>query len=122
MSAPVDVIAQAIRAKEGTGRAASVFAEEILADLDAAGYVIRKKPATRSSAPRPRVEPFAPNTGNPAVDEFMRKHHDPKYKPAPLPKSPGLPALRPMKGQQAGRRREGLAHRGRGRATHGRRG
>lgn len=95
---PIDVIAQAIRAKESTGRAASVFAEEILADLDEAGYIIRKKPAPRK--PAPIVDPFAPNTGDPAVDEFMRQHHDPKWKPLPLPKSPGLPDLRPMKVSQ----------------------
>ncbi|MFM9469756.1 hypothetical protein ACKI1K_44025, partial [Streptomyces scabiei] len=27
----------------------------------------------------------------------MRRHHDPKRKPLPLLKSPGLPTLRPMK-------------------------
>ena len=43
------------------------------------------------------VEPFTPNTGNPAVDAFMRRKHRPKWKPLPLPKSPGPPTLRPMK-------------------------
>lgn len=53
--------------------------------------------ATKPRAPRAVAEPFTPNTGNAAVDEFMRRKHDPKYKPRPLPKSPGLPPLRPMK-------------------------
>lgn len=53
--------------------------------------------ATKPRAPRAVAEPFTPNTGNAAVDEFMRRKHDPKYKPLPLPKSPGLPPLRPMK-------------------------
>jgi len=53
--------------------------------------------ATKPRATPAAVEPFSPNTGDPAVDEFMRRKHDPKYKPRPLPKSPGLPALRPMK-------------------------
>ena len=53
--------------------------------------------ATRPRATTAAVEPFSPNTGDPAVDEFMRRKHNPKYKPLPLPKSPGLPPLRPMK-------------------------
>ena len=53
--------------------------------------------ATKPRAPRAVAEPFSPNTGNAAVDEFMRRKHNPKYKPRPLPKSPGLPPLRPMK-------------------------
>lgn len=71
-----------------------------LAALDAA------KPA-RARATRPREAPaaaepgrtaaFSPNTGNPKVDEFMRRHHNPKRKLLPLPKAPGLPPLRPMK-------------------------
>lgn len=66
-----------------------------LAALDAA------KPA-RARATRPRAtpaaaEPFSPNTGDPAVDEFMRRKHNPKRKLLPLPKAPGLPTLRPMK-------------------------
>ena len=53
--------------------------------------------ATKPRAPRAVAEPFFTNTGNAAVDEFMRRKHNPKYKPRPLPKSPGLPPLRPMK-------------------------
>lgn len=75
--------------------AAGLDGAAVVAALEAAGYVVRKKPATRRTvAP---VEAFAPNTGDPRVDDFMRKHHDPKYKPLPLPKAPGLPPLRPMK-------------------------
>ena len=53
--------------------------------------------ATKPRAAPAAVEPFSPNTGDPAIDAFMRRKHDPKYKPRPLPKSPGLPTLRPMK-------------------------
>ena len=53
--------------------------------------------ATKPRAAPAAVEPFSPNTGDPAIDAFMRRKHDPKYKPRPLPKSPGLPPLRPMK-------------------------
>ena len=48
------------------------------------------------STPHP-LEPFSPNTGNPAVDEFMRRKHDPKWKPKAPKRGPGLPPLRPMK-------------------------
>lgn len=64
-----------------------------LAALDAAKPARATKPRATPAA----VEPFTPNTGNPAVDSFMRRRHNPKYKPLPLPKSPGLPPLRPMK-------------------------
>lgn len=42
-----------------------------LAALDAAKPVR----ATRARAPRPAADPFPPNTGNAAVDEFMIAHH-----------------------------------------------
>ncbi len=61
-------------------------AERIAASLDQLGYVVKKKPAPRK--PAPAREPFAPNTGDAQLDDFMRAHHDPKYKPLPLPKSP----------------------------------
>ena len=61
--------------------------------LDAAKPVRATKPRATLAA----VEPFSPNTGDPAVDDFMRRKHNPKYKPLPLPKSLGLPTLRPMK-------------------------
>ena len=64
-----------------------------LAALDAAKPVRATKPRATPAA----VEPFSPNTGDPAVDAFMRRKHNPKYKPLPLPKSLGLPTLRPMK-------------------------
>lgn len=65
----------------------------ILEALDAAKPARATKPRATPAA----VEPFSPNTGNPAVDAFMRRRHNPKWKPLPLPKSPGLPPLRPMK-------------------------
>ena len=53
--------------------------------------------ATKPRAPRAVAEPFTPNTGNAAVDEFMRRKHDPKWKPKAPKMGPGLPPLRPMK-------------------------
>ena len=66
---------------------------DLYAALDAAKPVRATKPRATPAA----VEPFSPNTGNPAVDEFMRRKHNPKWKPLPLPKPSGLPPLRPMK-------------------------
>ena len=43
------------------------------------------------------VEAFTPNTGNAAVDEFMRRKHDPKWKPKAPKMGPGLPPLKPLK-------------------------
>lgn len=51
----------------------AILGPALMSALDAAGYVVRKKRATRRTvAP---VEAFAPNTGDPRVDDFMRKHH-----------------------------------------------
>lgn len=44
---------------------------DLLAALDAAKPARATKPRATPAA----VEPFSPNTGNPAVDEFMRRHH-----------------------------------------------
>lgn len=52
--------------------------------------------ATKPRAPR-AAEPFSPNTGDAAVDEFMRRKHDPKWKPKAPKMGPGLPPLRPLK-------------------------
>ena len=69
----------------------AILGPALMSALDAAGYVVRKKPATRRTvAP---VEPFAPNTGDPRVDDFMRRKHDPKHRPLPLPKAPGARPL-----------------------------
>ena len=65
----------------------------ILEALDAAKPVRATKPRATLAA----VEPFSPNTGAPAVDAFMRRKRNPKWKPLPLPKAPGLPPLRAMK-------------------------
>ena len=53
--------------------------------------------ATKSRATPAAVEPFSPNTGDPAVDAFMRRKHNPKYKPKAPKMSVGLPPLRPMR-------------------------
>ena len=79
-------------------------ARAVLDGLAAAGYVISragapapahkpvKAPAKRAT-PRRVVEIFAPNTGDSALDEFMRKHHNPKWKPRALPKPRKLSRL-----------------------------
>lgn len=72
-------------------RSSREIAEQIMLDLDAAGYTVKPKPKSRKAAPR--REPFVANTGDPQIDDFMRRHHDPKWKPLPLPKSPGLPSI-----------------------------
>lgn len=77
------------RPDQGYGSDADLAAiPSALAALDAA------KPARTRRAV---ADPFAPNTGNPAVDAFMRRKHNPKWKPLRLPSAPGLPSLRPMK-------------------------
>ena len=50
--------------------------EALALALSELGYVIKKAPKPRAAAaPRATVEVFAPNTGNPKVDAFMRAHH-----------------------------------------------
>lgn len=49
----------------------STVNDDTIAALDAAKPVR----ATRARAPRPAAEPFSPNTGSAAVDEFMIAHH-----------------------------------------------
>lgn len=56
-----------------TNQHAERLADELAQALDAAGFVIRKKPRTRK--PAELVEVFNPQTGDPALDAFMRKHH-----------------------------------------------
>lgn len=70
--------------------------EALALALSELGYVIKKVPKPRAAAPRRVVEVFAPNTGDPKVDAFMRAHHNPKYRPLPMPKAPGMKPLRPM--------------------------
>lgn len=59
------------------------------AELDvirlAIGRMVEAK-KVRARKPAAPVEVFAPNTGDRALDDFMRRHHDPKWKPLPLPK------------------------------------
>lgn len=56
------------------------------------GAVEAAKPV-RARKPKPIVNaaPFSPNTGNAAVDDFMRRKRDPSYKPLPLPKGKAFP-------------------------------
>ena len=92
MSARVDaaeVIAAALRAVP-IGPSLDEAAERIAAALDEAGYVIRRKPAPRKAAAP--VEVYAPATGNPAIDEFMRRKHSPHYRPLPMPRVLGVSA------------------------------
>lgn len=78
-----------------TKQHAEDLATELAAALDAAGYTVRKKPAPRKTA---AAEPaFEPNTGDPKLDDFMRRKHNPKARIKSPPAGRGLPALRPMK-------------------------
>lgn len=90
LSATAKIIRAAIDAAP-MGPSLDEAAEALAVALDDAGYVIRKKPASRK--PAAPVQVFAPNTGDAALDEFMRNHHDPKYRPAKMPTSPGMPSI-----------------------------
>lgn len=56
------------------------------------GAVEKAKPV-RTRKPKTIVEaaPFNPNTGDAAIDDFMRRKHDPSYTPLPLPKGKAFP-------------------------------
>lgn len=71
-----------------TTQHADDLASELATALDALGYVIKKKPA-----PRKPAEPVRPlvSQGDPALDEFIRTHHNPNWKPLPLPKGKAFP-------------------------------
>jgi hypothetical protein len=60
-----------------TKKHAQQLAEELADALEARGYALRKKPAPRK--PAAPAEVFAPNTGNPELDAFMRAHHRPDW-------------------------------------------
>ena len=92
-----------------TKQHAQQLADELATALEIRGYAIRKKPAPRK--PAAPAEVFAPNTGNPELDAFMRAHHRPDWQahlkkacarnrpgmmtmPAP---APGHPAIRPSR-------------------------
>ena len=96
----IEAIAQAIRdprfyADDVEHEQAARF---LVAELEAAGYAVKPKPKPRASkVAAPAAEPFAPNTGDPVVDAFMRRKHDPKHKLVKMPTAPGLPPLRTMK-------------------------
>ena len=53
--------------------------EALALALSELGYVIKKAPKPRAAAPRAAFEAFAPNTGDPKVDAFMRTHHRPDW-------------------------------------------
>lgn len=72
MMTPAAKIIRAAMDAAPMGPSLDEAAEALAAALDDAGYAIRKKPAPRVSKP---VEVFAPNTGDAALDEFMRAHH-----------------------------------------------
>lgn len=88
------IIAKALLDGNVPADAPDALARQILDALDRAGFTVKRKPKPRVSTPE-IVEPFNPSTGDPALDEFMRAHHDPKYKPAPLPKGAPFPGTAP---------------------------
>lgn len=56
-----------------TRQHADNLAAELATALDALGFTIKKKPASRK--PAAPAEVFAPNTGNPELDAFMQRKH-----------------------------------------------
>lgn len=71
-----------------------VAADALIALLDEAGYVIKRKPAPRR-ATRPAAEVFSPSTGDDRIDAFMRRRHDPRYRQK-KPRMPTGAILRPL--------------------------
>ncbi len=63
-----------------TAQHADDLADEITEALEAAGYTIKAKPKRRAAKPAEPVEVFAPDTGNPDLDDFMRRHHSPDWR------------------------------------------
>lgn len=66
-------------------------------ELDVIAQAIGRTPkatAVRGSASSP-ADTFAPSTGIAELDDFMRRHHDPRWKPPALPRPGKVPALTP---------------------------
>lgn len=68
---------------------------DIVRATDEHPLLLAKLYKVRAVKPAPEPEPFNPNTGDAALDEFMRAHHDPKYKPLPMPKGAPFPGESP---------------------------
>lgn len=59
-------------------------------------HVAESAKAKRATGkPTAPIEIFAPNTGDSTLDEFMRAHHDPRYRPLPMPKGAPWPGFAP---------------------------
>ncbi len=71
------IIVQALANGNVHTEAPDAIARQIIDALEARGYTLRKKPAPRK--PAAPAEVFAPNTGNPELDAFMRAHHRPDW-------------------------------------------
>ena len=71
------IIVQALANANVHVEAPDTIARQIIDALEARGYALRKKPAPRK--PAAPVEVFAPDTGNPELDAFMRAHHRPDW-------------------------------------------
>lgn len=70
---------------------------DIVRATDEHPLLLAKLYKVRAVKPRAaaKPEPFGPNTGDEKLDAFMRAHHDPKYKPLPLPKGAPFPGSAP---------------------------
>lgn len=90
-----------------TKKHAQQLAEELADALEARGYALRKKPAPRK--PAAPVEIFAPDTGDAALDDFMRNHHRPDWE-ARLKKAlqRNRPGMMPMPAPAPGHARKPL--------------
>lgn len=70
-------IARAIEAKRGTGRTSREIAEEVMFDLDRAGYVTRKKPKPRAAAkPGSKLLPLPTSPGHAAVGKLTENRRE----------------------------------------------
>lgn len=87
---PVTVILEAME-RRPLGPSKMEAAQRIAQSLDDLGYRIVRKPKRRGeravTAPQSSpIDDFRPDTGNPDIDAFLRRKHDPHYKPLSLPK------------------------------------
>lgn len=90
-----------------TNQHAEQLATELADALEARGLTLKKKPAPRK--PAAPVEIFAPDTGDAALDDFMRNHHRPDWE-ARLKKAlqRNRPGMMPMPAPAPGHARKPL--------------
>lgn len=77
---PETIIVQAFADANLHPQAPDAIARQVINALEAAGYTIKAKPKPRAAKAAEPVEVFAPDTGNPDLDDFMRRHHSPDWR------------------------------------------